>query len=590
MEMRWNLDSLYESFESDSFRNDLKKFDDIISEINEWSEKSLADTNEIDKKIGWWINKSNDLGHLSQRLGAFAHLNFSVNAKNSTAKKHKESLNVKLTCLTKAETMFIKWLASIDDLEDIIGKSELLKKYSFYLNDLVRKSNYFLDEDVEVAIAKMRNTGSSAWNQLWNVLSSNLLVEVETDGEVKKLPLPVVRNMAYDKDGVKRKTGYEAELKAYESIDEAAATSLNGIKGEVLTLCGLKGYNSPLEKTLIDSRMDWETLDAMLEAMKESFPVFRKYLKKKGELLGHNNGIPFYELYAPMGKSDMTFTYEEARDFVVSNFRNFSDELADFADNAFANNWIDAEPREGKRGGAFCSNLHVIGESRILSNFTGTYSGVVTLAHELGHAYHGFCLKNESCLNSRYPMPLAETASIFCETIIANAVLKEAGKDETLTILAGTLSKATGVIVDIYSRYLFETELFEKRKDSSLSVEDLKEAMISGQKGSYGDGLDPDFLHPYMWICKPHYYFPNRDFYNFPYAFGLLFAKGLYAEYLKKGDGFVGLYKNLLKATGSNSIADVAKLLGIDVRSKEFWKSSLDMVAGDIEKFIELSE
>ena len=589
MEMRWDLNQLYTSFESKKFLSDLNKLDIMISETISWSEKALSNNEDIVNKISWWINNENDFGHLYGRLSSYAGLIFSVDASNNTAKKYEEMFEVKLTGMTKPNTLFTKWIASLDNVSDLISRSDLLNVHKFYLNDLLEKNKYMLNDEVEVAISTMKNTGSTAWSQLWNVLTSKLMVKIKVDDEVKELPLPVVRNMAYDKDPAIRKSAYEAELKAYESFDESAAASLNSIKGEVLASCDMRGYNSALEMTLKNSRMDRETLDAMLEAIKESFPSFRKYFKRKGELLGHKKGLPFYEMFAPMGKSDMTFTYEEAREFIVKNFRNFSDELADFADLAFEKNWIDAETREGKRGGAFCANLHMIGESRVMSNFTGSLSDVTTLAHELGHAYHGFCLKNETYINSDYPMPLAETASIFCETIVVNAVLKEADKDQAFTILESSISDAAQVIVDIFSRYLFETELFEKRKNGSLSVDELKEAMINGQKGSYGDGLDPDFLHPYMWICKPHYYYGDANFYNFPYAFGLLFAKGLYAEYVKKGDSFISGYNDLLKATGSNSIADVVKLMGIDVRSKDFWKSSLDIVSGDIEKFLKLS-
>lgn len=589
MEMRWNLDQLYTSFESEEFTNDLKKLDDEIKIIIEWTEKSLKDKENALEKLTWWINKENDLQHLYSRLSSFAGLIFSVDASNDKAKKYEELLEVKLTALTKPQTIFTKWIASLENLNELVESSALLKTHKFYLSETAGKSRYMLADDVEMAIAKMKNTGSTAWTQLWNVLTSNLLVDIEIEGEMKKLPLPVVRNMAYDKDCNIRKTAFDAELKSYESFNESAAAALNGIKGEVITTCDMRGYDSPLEMTLKESRMDRETLDAMLGAMKESLPAFRRYFKKKGELLGHAEGLPFYELFAPMGKSDMTYTYAEARDFIVKNFRNFSDELADFADSAFERNWIDAETREGKRGGAFCANLHVIGESRIMSNFTGSFSDVTTLAHELGHAYHGHCLKNETSINSDYPMPLAETASIFCETIIVNAALKDAGKDQAFTILESSISDAAQVIVDIYSRYLFETELFDRRKEGSLSVEELKQAMINGQNGSYGEGLDPDCLHPYMWICKPHYYYGTANFYNFPYAFGLLFAKGLYAEYLKRGDSFLDSYTDLLRATGSSNIADVVKLMGIDVRSKEFWKSSLEIIASDIEQFVKLS-
>jgi oligoendopeptidase F len=293
-------------------------------------------------------------------------------------------------------------------------------------------------------------------------------------------------------------------------------------------------------------------------------------------------------MFAPMGNVDMQFSYEEARDYVVKNFRTFSDKLADFAANAFDKRWIDAEPREGKRGGAFCSNLQVIKESRILANFTGSFSNMTTLAHELGHGYHGSCLTDQSYLNSEYTMPIAETASIFSETIIKNAALKESSAEEAFSILENDIGDAGQVIVDIYSRFLFESEVFRHRAEGSLSVNDLKSIMINAQKEAYGDGLDENNLHPYMWVNKPHYYYPETNFYYFPYAFGLLFAKGLYVEYLKRGQSFVEDYDRLLSITGKNRIADVATTMGIDIRNIDFWRSSLKLIENDIEKFISL--
>ena len=286
---------------------------------------------------------------------------------------------------------------------------------------------------------------------------------------------------------------------------------------------------------------------------------------------------------------DIKFTYEEAQDFIVDNFRTFSVKLADFAQTAFDNNWLDVEPRKGKRGGAFCSNIHPIGESRIMANFEGSFSNVITLAHELGHAYHGSTLMDESILNSRYPMPIAETASIFCETIVVNAQLEKSTDQEKLSILESSISDAGQVIVDIYSRYLFESRLFEIRRDHSLSVDELKNLMLEAQKEAYGDGLDHEYLHPYMWINKSHYYSAGRNFYNFPYAFGLLFAKGIYAEYLKRGKDFVAEYDRLLNATGKKNIKDVAAMVGIDVNDPDFFRQSLSLIEKDIEDFIKLS-
>lgn len=211
------------------------------------------------------------------------------------------------------------------------------------------------------------------------------------------------------------------------------------------------------------------------------------------------------------------------------------------------------------------------------------------MAHELGHGYHGECLKNESIINADYPMPIAETASTFCETIVKKAAIKSSSKDIAFSILEAELSDCAQIIVDILSRYLFEEELFERRKEASVSAKELKEIMINAQKNSYGNGLDNNYLHPYMWACKPHYYSAELNFYNFPYAFGLLFAKGLYAQYLKKGEEFVDVYDKLLAVTGKNKLADVTKIVGIDIESEEFWNESIKTIEEDIEKFVKLA-
>lgn len=587
--MRWSLKELYSSFDSQEFLNDMEKLNSLIEEFSKWTDENLSSMDMPVEKMEKFIRYSQEVSSLFSKLISFASLTTSVEASNEVALKYFDKLVVKGSDLTKPNVQFQSFLKELDNLDELINSSELLKEHRFYLEEIKKQSKYMLSEKEEVLISKLTNTGSTAWTNLQNKITSTLMVEVNIDGEEKSLPLPAVRNLAYDKDPAKRKAGYEAELKAYKKIEESSAAALNGIKGEVITLAELRGYKSPLEETLLNSRMDEETLNAMLTAMKEFLPVFRKYFRRKAELLGYENGLPFYELFAPIGEVNRTFTYDEAMEYIIKNFRTFSDKLADFAKHAYENNWLDVEPREGKRGGAFCSNLHPIGESRIMANFSGSFSNMTTLAHELGHGYHGACLKDESILNSRYPMPIAETASIFCETIVVNAALNEASDEEAIGILEASISDAGQVIVDIYSRFLFESELFERRKNGSLSVNELKEIMLNAQKEAYGDGLDENFLHPYMWLNKPHYYTASRNFYNFPYAFGLLFSKGLYAEYLKRGEEFVAEYDELLRATGKNNIKDVAMRMNIDVTDPEFFRASLRLIEKDIERFLELT-
>lgn len=589
MEYRWSLKELYDSFESTSFKEDMAKLEDCINSLNKFGEQ-LDGVSDLKVTLEEYISLYKDITILFDKLFSYTSLIMSVDTKNEIALKSLNIIENKYSEIAAPLAKINKFIGSIENLEEIIEESQLLKEHKYHLNEIAKTSKYLLSEKEEAIIAKMSNSGSSAWEKMMELLVSNLKVDIEEDGEIKQLPLSVVRNLAYDKDKEIRKKAYEAEIKSYEKIEDAVAASLNGIKGEVITVRKLRGFNSPLEETLFSSRMDKETLDAMISAMKESLPVFRKYLRRKAELLGYENGLPFYELFAPMGSADMKFEYEKGKAFVEDNFRTFSDKLADFARKAFDNDWIDVYPREGKVGGAFCSGLHMLGESRLMLNYGDTFSDVVTLAHELGHGYHGECLKEESILNSEYPMPIAETASTFCETIIKKAAIKTASKEEAFSILETEISDSTQVIVDILSRYIFETNLFNRREESSLSSNELKELMINAQLEAYGDGLDKEYLHPYMWLCKGHYYSGGLSFYNFPYAFGLLFAKGLYADYLKRGEEFVKDYDRLLSLTGKMDIADLTKMMNIDIHSIDFWRSSLKIVEEDIEKFIELSK
>lgn len=589
MDSKWSLKELYDSFKDEKFLHDIGGLDNYIKKLNNLADDVCESHKDEVSKLENYIRELQKFSAYIEKLGSFINLTISVESKNTEALKYSDILDQKLSLLAVFDTKMSKWISEIENIDSIIGESKLLNEHEFFIKEIVRKSKHILSENEESIIAQMKNNGSTAWSKYKDLLISNHKVEIEIDGELKKLPLTVVLNMAYGSSKEERKKAYDAEIESYKSVEDGVAAALNAIKGEVITVCKLRGYESPLEMTLENSRMDKGYLDAMLNAMKESLPVFRKYLKRKAELLGYKNGLPFYELYAPVAEADMKYSYEEGKAFVEKNFRSFSDHLGDFAKKACDNNWIDVYPREGKVGGAFCSGLHSIGESRFMLNYGGNLGDAITMAHELGHGFHGECLRNESILNADYPMPIAETASTFCETIVKKAAIKEATPDEAFAILENEISDCTQVIVDIYSRFLFESELFERRKESSLTAEELKEVMLKAQKEAYGDGLDENYLHPYMWTWKPHYYDAEFNFYNFPYAFGLLFAKGLYAEYLKRGSDFKEQYEKLLSVTGKNKISDVTKIMGIDIHDINFWRGSLKIIEEDINTFLKLS-
>ncbi|MGL5646792.1 MAG: M3 family oligoendopeptidase [Clostridium sp.] len=580
----WSLNELYTGFDSKEFKADLNLFNEKINGYKDLVDSLISNT---DKKASLenYIVLTNEFKELANKLLMYSNLVISVNTKDTVGLKTIEILEQKLASIADSEAKLYKWIGSIENLDQIIASSSLLTQHKFHLNEIKEQSTHLLSNKEELLIAQLKGSGSSAWTKLKDLETSSLLIDY--NGE--NLPLSVIRNMAFDSSEEVRKNAYLAELEGYKKIENSVAACLNGVKGEVITVSKLRGYESPLQETVVNSRLDMDSLNAMLQAMKESFPIFRKYYKRKAEILGNKNGLPFYNLFAPIVDSDQKFTFEEARSFIIENFSSFSEKLGSFAKNAIDSNWVDVYPKEGKVGGAFCENLHMIGESRIMLNFGETLSDVITLAHELGHGYHGDCLLNETSINSDYPMPIAETASTFCETIVKKAAVKNASPKNALAILETEISDCGQIIIDIMSRFLFEKEVFEKRAEASLSSDELKEIMIKAQKETYGDGLDNEYLHPYMWTCKPHYYYAEANFYNFPYAFGLLFSKGLYAEYLKRGNEFVKSYDELLSVTGKMKLADVTKLMNIDITSIDFWRNSLKIIEEDIEKFIELS-
>ncbi|MDR2183852.1 MAG: M3 family oligoendopeptidase [Clostridiales bacterium] len=584
MDMRWSLDDLYTSFESEEFLADFETAKAEVADFGRWAEEAFGSADDAGAKLETYIGRING-GRAFMKLYAFAFLTRSVDEHNEAAKKYSDLLRGLMADMAKPSVLFKGFVAAVPNLDELIQASPVLKEHEFILREVVAQNKYLLSEKEEIAIAKMRITGSAAWADMKDMLLATMKIPVVIEGEEKELPLPAIRNLAHDANAETRKAAYYAEMKAYEDVERASAAALNAIKGEVLTQVALRGYESPLHMTLVNSRLEKDTLLAMISAMEDFLPSLRRFYKKKAMLLGHKSELPWYDLFAPSAKVKMKFTYQEAIDFVLEHFYAYSQEMGDFTKQAFEDKWVDAEVREGKRGGAFCANLHVIGQSRVVLNFTGSISNVTTMAHEFGHAYHGHCLKDASYMNTAYTMPIAETASTFCETIITDAAIKKADEDEKIAILEAEISDALQVIIDIYSRYLFESRLFEARKGGSLSVEEICNLMLQAQKDAYGDGMDHGCLHKYMWINKVHYYFAERNFYNFPYAYGLLFAKGLYAQYLAEGEGFLEKYNRLLAATGSNTLEAVGDLAGIDVRKKDFWVQSLKLIESKVDEF-----
>lgn len=580
----WSLDVLYKGLEDEKYKKERKELTELIDDIKNFSE-SLEDEKDEEKILLDAIDYLERFEILYDYQGGYLNLKQSVNTSDNLVVNELSALDRKVSEIFKPIAAIQKRIAKIDSFDAYMDKHPKIMAYSYMLNNIKKDARHILSDEVEDVIARLNLSAGSAWSNMQSYLTS--ILEVDYKGEA--LTNPQIRNLAYSEDPVVRKEAYEAEVKSYEKIKDAVSYSLNSIKTQVNTICELRGFKSPLDQILEESRMKRETLEAMLEAMREYLPVFHRYLRHKAKILGHENGLPWYDLFAPMGESNRKFTVEEAREYLVNHFRGFADDLADMIDEAFEERWIDFYPKKGKVGGAFCFNMPFVKQSRILTNFSGSLSDIVTLAHELGHAYHGLNIQDHLPLNTDYSMPVAETASNFNESFIMEAAIKEATGNEKMALIESQLQDITQIMCDIYSRYLFETEVFEKCQTGFLFADELNEIMLKSQKIAYGDGLDHEWLHPYMWVVKGHYYSERLSFYNFPYAFGGLFARGLYEKYKEKGEEFIPNYRALLNATTVSDVEDAAREAEINLEDPDFWRSSLKAYEKLVDEFIELS-
>ncbi len=590
---RWNLTTFFPDLDSAEFET---AFQETIASINDL--KRLFEEEEIRESDGLEVNQQlverfetvvgrfNEVQSQVRLVYGYIYSFVSTDSRNELAQSKLSQLKQELVTLSTLETRFTAWLGSLA-VERLIERSELARGHRFTLREAKVEARHLMAPEKEELAAKLAPSGSSAWGKLHGDVTSQISVELEIEGERQELPMSAVRNLAYEPEREVRRAAYRAELAAWEAWEVPLAAALNSIKGEVNTLARERDWDSPLELTLFQTRLDSETLAAMLQAGRESFPAFRRYLRAKARALGLER-LTWFDMFAPMERGAREWSYDQAREFILEHFGGFSDALRSLGARAFQEQWIDAEPRPGKRDGAFCMWIRDE-ESRVLANYQPSYDGMSTLAHELGHAYHNFNLAKRTYLQRQTPMTLAETASIFCQTLIQKRALEEADEAGKIYILEAAIQDYCQIVVDIISRYQFEQQVFERRRERELSPDELCHLMLQAQQDTYGDGLDPKVRHGYMWAVKPHYYSAGLSFYNFPYMFGLLFGLGLYARYVEAPDAFRGSYDDLLSATGMANAAELAARFDIDIRTPEFWRSSLDIVREDIDRFEELA-
>lgn len=582
---RWQLDQIYPGFDSAPYRADKQRLSDDLGRL----QSSIEDQAHLQHAPLRWlehcIDLLNSVSDCHENLDAYAYARYSADTSDDAALREVNHIQQLALPLHPQRVRFRQQLATLaDQLDELEGRSATIAAHRLFLHEQLAERQHQMSAAEEELAADLSRSGADAWSRLHESVTSQLQV-AWGPGETRTVV--DLRSLAHDPDRSLRKRAFELELQAWQSVELPLSYALNGVKGHSVILNQRRSYSDPLQRATFQSRISRAALDAMIAVMEQSLPLFRSYLKTKARTLGLPR-LAFYDLFAPIGSTARRWDFAEAVSFVVQQFAGFSQELGDFAAHAFDNHWVDAQPRRGKIGGAYCISMPLSGESRILANFDGSLSSVFTLAHELGHAYHHHVLKDAPALQRAYPMTLAETASIFCETIVLDRALEQLPAAERTALIELFLQDATQVIVDILSRFYFERELFARREQAELSAAELCRMMIDAQKATYGDSLDSEALHPYMWAVKGHYYRHDMAFYNFPYAFGMLFGLGLYAQYLQAPEAFPRVYRSLLSETGRASAGELTGMAGFDIEDPAFWRSAVDHIANRVEEFSRL--
>jgi len=583
MRETWDLSPLYTGFDDPAFLADGDALRLKAQELVDFV-KTL-DTLPHLEGLREGTRLLEELTVLEDRVALYPRLRIATNTGDTEAVSWQGKLSAYSAAAAGAQAAFKQWAGKLPELESLLEQDEVLRHYKFYYTQLAQSCRYLMSSEQEALLASLSISGLRAWGNMRGVVTS----QIKADFRGKSMTMAGIRNLARDPDPAVRREAYAAELAVYEPVKESVAHAMNAIKQATITECRLRGYDSVLDWSLKQANMERATLDAMLSAVEDYLPKLRLYMKAKAKLLGHTGGLPWYDIMAPVGKSAGTFTPEQARDRLLKLFCAFDEGEGRMMETAFRDAWIDFYPQPGKRDGAFCASSRSMGRSWILANHSGKLASVSTLAHELGHAFHNVCIHRHRPLNKRYGRPVAETASTFNECMFYDSVIQSAkDSEEKLGLIEGCLISDASTLVDIYSRFLFEDEVIRRRENEFLSADTLCDIMLRAQKTAFGDGLDHSTLHPYMWVCKPHYY--SAFYYNYPYIFGMLFSRGLYARYKAEGQSFVEKYKKLLYTTTVATIEDTAKVADIDLTDKAFWLEALESIGCQIDQFCSLVE
>jgi len=573
--------------ESKEFDNYLTSLEDSINELTQEVNsfippQSASNKEELQSILSLFVKNIKSINQAASFVGC-------LQAENMLDRKA-DLLEGKIAQLyanvETSSTAFNVKLAEIkEDVWTELLASDEFKEIAFVLNEDREKALSCLSYEQEALITALSVDGYHSWGQMYDTVVSRM--KIEHDG--KDLSVGQASNVFSSEDRNERKEMFEKWETAWGAEKDYFGKILNHLAGFRLSVYKQRGWDEVLSEPLKINRMKQETLDAMWGAINDQKAEFVKYLERKAQILNVDK-LSWYDLDAPVADTNSSISYAEGAEFILEQFGQFGEELTKFTKKAFEDSWVEAEDRTGKRPGGFCTGFPESKQSRIFMTYSGTPSNVSTLAHELGHAFHSYAMRDVNPLNQGYAMNVAETASTFAEMIVADAAVKNAkSEEEKLALLEDKLQRSVAFYMNIHARFLFETRFYEARKKGIVSSEKISELMEEAQKEAYCGALEE--YHPHFWASKLHFFITGVPFYNFPYTFSYLFSLGIYAKALEEGKAFEQKYIALLKDTACMSVEDLAqKHLGVDLTKRDFWEQAVKLSTKDVEEFLELTK
>ena len=588
--MTWDLTSYFPEFNGpemlrfkDAIRKDVVALQQAAAALPVLASESFSGWEDI-------LLRNEDLARRMSHLSSYVGCLASSDARNEAYLKEEAELTRTRAELAKVRIELLRaFKASSDEAFFELTARPALAGAQNYLNRLREEARRAMSTEKEVLATELAIDGIQAWGRLYDTTSAKLEFDmIFPDGTQKRLPMSQRRSLLDNPDRRIRKAAFEGGNAAWQSIEDTAASALNAIAGTRLTLNRHRGVDHFLDIALFQAAITRKTLDAMFEALLANLEIPRRILALKAQLMGRDT-VAWYDLGAPLDLPNHgKLSWEKAKAMVNESFQRAYPALGEFFhQQVIARNWVDWEPRSGKRPGGFCTSSMLSKESRIFMTYNESLGDVLTLAHESGHAYHGFVMRDVRPYARGYPMTLAETASTFGENVLMNGILDDAdvSDEQKALILDVEISHGAVYLLDIPVRYEFEKTFYEERKNGPLSVSRLKELMVKTQRRVLGEVLEPGGEDPYFWASKLHFYITGITFYNFPYTFGYLLSRGLYAMFKRDGADFLSNYEEFLRLAGSDTAENVVKrTVGQDLENPDFWADAIKSLENPLKR------